>query len=73
MQTNALTYEGKIYLLGEPLTNPINCLPGSNFEVIRKYYNSTVQTSSLAPLFKNLVPANSFDLRAISVTYIGRP
>ena len=32
-----------------------------------------VPTSSLAPLFKNLVPANSFDLRAISVTYMGRP
>lgn len=49
------------------------CLPESTFKVIRKYYSCTVQTSSLAPLFKNLVPANSFDLRAISVTYIGRP
>lgn len=31
------------------------------------------QTSSLAPLLRNLVPANSLDLRAISVTYMGRP
>ena len=30
-------------------------------------------TSSLAPLLRNLVPANSLDLRAISVTYMGRP
>ena len=32
-----------------------------------------VKTSSFAPLFRNLVPANSFDLRAIKVTYMGRP
>lgn len=71
MLTNALAlYRGK-YLSLSSLSH--YCLLESTFGVIRKYYSRTIQTSSLAPLFKNLVPANSFDLRAISVTYIGRP